>query len=174
MSRIGSNTVVVTTSKQKEDFESELGYHRREWLVQRIGWALMAAFLGAALLGFFGDGLVSDRQIGDPSVVTLQYERFARYASPARIEITIAPAAAAQGTVSFEVNEPYMHAFEVRSIVPEPRSVETTHDGVRFTFDARPATATIVFDLIPQKIGRQLAVFKVADRELTFRQFIYP
>jgi hypothetical protein len=165
---------VVTTSKEREDFESELGYHRREWLVQRIGWALMAAFLGAAVLGFFGDGIVSDRKIGDPSVATLQYERFARYASAARIEITIAPAVAAQGAVSFEVNESYIHTFEVRSIVPEPRSVATTHDGVRFTFDARPAPATIVFDMIPQTIGPQLAVFKVGDRKLTFRQFIYP
>jgi hypothetical protein len=165
---------LVTTSKQREDFESELEYHRREWVAQRIGWVGMALFIGAAVLGFVGGGVASDRQVGDASVAAIRYERFARYASPARIEITIAPAAAAQGTVSFEVNESYMHAFEVQSIVPEPRSVETKNERIRFTFDASSAPASIVLDVMPETIGRQRAVFKIADRELTFRQFIYP
>lgn len=38
----------------------DLPFQRREWAVQRIAWAAMAAVLTAALLGLFGSGPVSD------------------------------------------------------------------------------------------------------------------
>jgi hypothetical protein len=164
----------VSASKHEDDFHSELKYHQREWVVQRIGWGAMVVFIGAAALGVFGHGIVSDASIGDASVATIKFERFARHASPARIEIAIAPAAAAAGMVSFEVNESYLNAFEVQSIVPEPRKVETHGERLRFTFDARATPSTIMLAVVPEKIGRKLAVFKVADRELRFEQFIYP
>jgi hypothetical protein len=164
----------LSTRKHANDFQSELEYHRREWVVQRIGWGAMVVFVGAAALGLFGHGILSDASIGDASVATVKFERFARHASAARIEIAIAPAAAASATVSFEVNASYLNAFEVRSIVPEPRKVETNGERIRFTFDARATPTTIMLVVVPEKIGRKLAVFKVADRELRFEQFIYP
>jgi hypothetical protein len=163
----------MTGTREENPFTSAREYHEREWLVQRVGWIAMGAFIVAALLGLFGDGPLSDRTIGEANVATLSFQRFARYASSVQIELTIA-SPAPDGAISIEVNESYLIDFEIESIVPEPARVETNDDRLRFVFDAGAMPATIKFDVVPARIGRKFAVFEVAGRELRFEQFIYP
>jgi hypothetical protein len=161
-------------AKEQADFQAEGRFHEREWFIQRIGWGLMLVFVVAAALGLFGNGLLSQRHRGDSQTATLTYERFARYASSQRLELTIAPQTATAGEVSFDINEAYLSAFELKTVVPEPQTVEAVGDWVRFRFAANGAPATITLDLMPEKIGTRNGVIKVRDRELAFAQFIYP
>jgi uncharacterized membrane protein YcaP (DUF421 family) len=46
-----------TKTKQQDGAESDLAFHRREWRLERIGWAGIAIVLLLALAGVFGGGL---------------------------------------------------------------------------------------------------------------------
>jgi len=162
----------MASAKGRADFHFEGRFHEREWLIQRIGWGCMVAFVVAAILGLFGNGLLSEQRIGDARTATLKYENSGRHAASLRLELTIATQAA--GEVSFDVNEAYLNSFELKTIVPEPSAVESLGEWLRFKFAANGTPTTITLDLMPDKIGRKDGVIKVGDRELHFSQFIYP
>ncbi len=63
-------------------------FQRREWLVQRIGWTLLAACLAAACVGVFGDGPVA-RQTSGAGEVHVELDRFARRHSPTQWSISV-------------------------------------------------------------------------------------
>jgi uncharacterized membrane protein YcaP (DUF421 family) len=46
-----------TKTKQQDGTESDLAFHRREWRIERIGWAGIAVVLLLALGGVLGGGL---------------------------------------------------------------------------------------------------------------------
>jgi uncharacterized membrane protein YcaP (DUF421 family) len=50
-------TSTNTKTKQQEGTEFDLAFHRREWRIERIGWAGIAVVLLLALAGVFGGGL---------------------------------------------------------------------------------------------------------------------
>ena len=79
---------------------------RRSWVVQRIGWGVMAALLLAALLGLFGTGPLSRATATAPGgAVTLDYDRFGRYLGPATLLIRVGPGAAPGGVRSIGSRE---------------------------------------------------------------------
>lgn len=162
----------MNKAQARKNFHDELDYHRREWLIERIGWAAMLAFIIAAVLGFFGNGPVSTKTVGDASSATLTYERFLRFASPELIEINVA--AGRPGPIAVEVNESYLREFEITSIAPTPRSAALVGDRYRFEFDLAAVPTTIAIRLTPEKIGRKHGSVAVAGTQLDFAQFVYP
>lgn len=49
------------------EVSQDLNFQRREWVVQRVGWVVMAVLLVAALLGLFGPGPLSKSIAGSAS-----------------------------------------------------------------------------------------------------------
>lgn len=162
----------MNKTQAHEDFHDELQYHEREWLVERIGWALLFAFVLAALFGFFGEGPVSTRTVGDAKAATLTYDRFLRYASPTLLEIAVARGR--PGPIAVEVSEAYLRHFEITSIAPSPRIAALVGDRYRFEFDLETVPTTIAIRLKPERIGRKHGSFAVAGTQLDFAQFVYP
>lgn len=57
---------------------TDLAFQRGDWRRERIGWALMTLLVVAAVLGLFGEGLLSSRTVGGGTVFALTHERTAR------------------------------------------------------------------------------------------------
>jgi hypothetical protein len=161
-------------TKQQEDFESALIFHHHEWRIQRIGWALIAAFLLLALAGVFGGGPLSHARTGDATSGNVEYERYVR--SGADTVLTVSPSAAAgQGVTRIEITASYLHAFRVEHITPQPSSVRVNGERLVYEFAVSSSPAVVAFHLHPADLGRHTAVVVIdAGPPLAIRQFTYP
>src|SRR6187401_3025470 len=71
------------------EIDENYEHHVRGWRFKRIGWAVMAAFIAAALGGFLGPGPFSKKSAQGQGDLRVKYERIARYHSPVHLELTV-------------------------------------------------------------------------------------
>ena len=159
-------------------FGEDLVFQRREWQVERFGWAVMVVFIVAALAGVLGGGgLVARTTVADAAGSTeVRYARFARYASPTTLHINLAASASGR-PIRLRVSDRYLSEMTVRAITPPPTSTAIADRQHVFVFErsAPPASATIRFELEPTAVGRHLGWIAVDEAApLSFTQFIYP
>lgn len=165
----------MTRTRGKGSAEPDLAYHRREWTVQRVGWAAMALFLLAAIAGLFGSGPVSRTRSGDPARGSIDYERFARYGTETPLSICAAHAATPATQLMVAIPRDYLDSFAVESIVPEARSMRGSSERIEFVFDITAERSCIEFRLQPTHVGRARGLFSVSPgTPLPVSQFIYP
>src|SRR5688572_1556672 len=109
--------------KAPAEILQDLPFHRRQWIVQRIGWGLAVVVLALALAGVFGDGPLSHVRAGNEAL-HVEYERFLRRDDSTEIHFEVR----ASGTdeVRIGVSSEYLHTFRIESILPYPERVETT------------------------------------------------
>lgn len=165
------------SERSREAFlEEDLEFQRRQWRVERVGWAVMVVIIVAALAGVFGAGGLVARATASAGSTEVQYARFARYAAPTAIEVKVA--AAANGRpIRLRVSDRYLSAMNVRAITPPPASTAIADREHVFVFErsVSPAAATIRFDLEPAAMGRHdgwIAIDEAAP--VFFTHFIYP
>jgi hypothetical protein len=156
----------------------DLEFQRRAWVVQRIGWGVMALLVLAALIGLFGPGLISSAAIGEQGQpLRVEYNRFVRNQSPTSLTIQIGPGAAREGEARIWLDRTYLESVLVQQITPEPDRVEAGPDRLIYVFTAaQPDQPTAVqFHLQPQQGGLlQGRVGLVDGQPLSFGQFVYP
>jgi hypothetical protein len=159
-------------------FEEDLQFQRRQWRVERFGWAAMVVVIVAALVGVFGGGgFIAHTSASDSAGSTeLQYARFARYASPTTLHINLTASASGRPT-RVRVSDRYLSEMNVRAITPPPTSTAIADRQHVFVFErlASRGSTTIRFELEPAAMGRHhgwIAVDEAAP--LSFTQFIYP
>lgn|SRR5688572_24056408 len=154
--------------------ETDLVFMRAEWLIQRIGWGLVAMLVLAGLLGVFGDGPLARAQVAGPTAL-IEFDRFTRRASDSEWKI-IPKGASADGKVSVMVSAPFAESFEITDVLPPPASARLESDHWRFEFDAtRLAGAPIVFHVRAQHAGRHAGEIQVgAGAPLLVSQLVYP
>ena len=147
------------------------------WL-HRIGWTAMALVLAAALAGLMGTGPLSSRTADVGPSLKVQYDRFARYHSPASLHVTVAhPPGADQLRLS--LNREFLEAIELESVTPQPARVELASGGQTYVFDSprlAAGNAEIVFRYRPERTMRDLsgAVRLDGGPAAAFSQFVYP
>jgi hypothetical protein len=157
----------------------DLDFERRGWVVQRIGWGILALVLLATLLGLTGNGPFSQASAGSPeSPLRVEYERFVREDAPAELRVFLGRGAVREGRVAVWIDREYLGRAEVRDVVPEPESVEVRPDRLTFVFRA-PVTGDAPlearFDLEPRRFGRWTGRVGLPDGEpLRISQFVYP
>lgn len=161
--------------KNNLDIEEDLDFARREWAIQRVSWAVMGLLGLAALLGLFGEGLLSKASTGaEASPVQLQYERFGRRESPMEATMRLQPTGQeAQVWISRE----YLEGMEIDAIAPEPDSVEAATDRLLYTFALEEPNQpiTVTMHLKPQHFGVYRGELGVpAGEAQRFTQYIYP
>jgi hypothetical protein len=159
-------------------FGEDLVFQRREWQVERFGWAVMVVIIVIALSGVLGGGgLVARATVADAAGSTeVRYARFARYASPTTLHINLAASASGR-PIRLRVSDRYLSEMSVRAITPPPTSTVIADRQHVFVFErsAAPASATIRFELEPTASGRHLGWIAVDEAApLSFTQFIYP
>lgn len=161
-------------ARELEEFRAEQTFHEREWLVQRIAWALLAVFVVAGMAGLFGGGPLSKRTLR-ADAGTLEIERFARRS--ATEEWTIRPAAAPDPNAPFtlRISSSFLERYEITSIVPEPESTTLSGREVSFVFDASAPDGAIVFHVEPGHLGPSEGSFALGGAApVRVRQFVYP
>jgi len=158
-------------------FDEDIGFQRRQWRVERFGWAAMVLVIIAALAGVLGGGgIVELATASDSTSLTeVRYARFARYSSSTTLEVNVTASASGR-PMRLSISDQYLGAMNVRAITPSPISTSIASRQHVFVFDrAASAAATIRFELVPQSIGRHegwIAVDGAAP--VFFSHFVYP
>jgi hypothetical protein len=149
-------------------------FHRREWLAQRVGWALLALILLAGLAGVFGRGPLAEQRI-ETAAVRLDYERFVRRGAPTRWELTLLSPSAG-GTADIAIDAAFASNFEIHSIQPEPSSTSLSGGRWIYSFETRDDGETlVVFVVQPERIGRHEGAIHVGSSPpLMLSQLTYP
>ncbi len=156
----------------------DLDFQRREWLVERVGWAAMALLILAGLLGLLGGGPLARATAGDRGgPVWLEYDRFERYRSPATLRLHLSARQWPEGRARVRLSREYLEGVQVERVVPEPESIEAGPDWftyvLRVTDPTRPPAVT--FDVKPERLWRLEGRIGLADGpELRFGQLVYP
>jgi hypothetical protein len=157
-----------------EDFEWERG----EWTFERIGWGLMALFLLAAMLGFFGTGPFSSRTAGEEGgLFWVDYQRFVRFNSPQELNVYVDPQLAQNGQMRLVIGGDFPHTGKQIDVSPEPDSVELSTGQMIYSWQVSEATGPmqISFHFYPMAVFSQRSIIgPEGAEEVELNQFVYP
>jgi hypothetical protein len=152
------------------DISEDMRHERREWKVQRVGWAAMAGFLVAAGLGLFGSGPLARTSAGGADL-RVDYPLFARLEAPDEIRVE---ARSTGPELRIAVSRDFLTDNELEAVTPEPVSVELEGDRLVHVFHAGPGVDRIVFALRAHQLGTQSAIVASGGAEVDLQQFVYP
>lgn len=155
--------------------EEDMRLQRSTWRIERLGWLGLAALVGAALAGLFGSGALSSRTAtGADGRLEINYGRFERNGATTTMQVALGEAK--QERVALRLNTPFLEAFTIQSVHPQPVAEIPRRDGAELVFAAtRGAPLRIYFSLRPERIGPVVGEVAIAGSAPTrFTQFIYP
>ena len=133
------------------EVDEDRAWQERFWTIQRIGWAVMALILLAALLGATGKGGPLASASARSPAGTIDYPRITRWQSSDQVAVRLP--ASASGKVNVELSPEFAETFTIESVEPEPSQVQATAHGDLFTFDVGNGGGEkeIVFNVRAQK-----------------------
>ena len=150
-------------------------HEEREWIVQRIGWAVMLLLAAAALAGLLGPGPLSDvaaGQIGSP--LRVEYERFVRYQAPGELRFYCRPEGKDKFQLSFD--RAFIEATEIKEISPEP--LETSAHGEKYSYTFRRTGGEeqlVTFRIEGDQFGKTKTEVQLEEgAKVELRQFYWP
>lgn len=161
------------------ELDEDMHVQRREWAVQRIGWAVMLLVVILGVVGLFGTGPIStgSTEAGDGALAA-GYQRFIRHDGRTSLSFTVA------GNLANESNEielwlptSYLEAVEVQGISPQPAESKGAGDRTIFVFsvDDPSSSIDVEFSLRPRDMGRLHGEAGVTDGPtVRFDQISYP
>jgi hypothetical protein len=162
------NSQQVETVESELEIEEEIGLHKKGWVVQRVGWVLLFAFILSAVLGLFGEGPLSKRVVNTGTIKT-EYERFGRHEHETPIKFD----SKSESISIVSVPQHYLNEFKLSKVVPEPESQSSSEGYINYTFKGEHNyNVTFYFD--PLKFGNESGVIKVNSYSIPFNQTIYP
>jgi hypothetical protein len=147
-------------------------FQRREWIFQRLGWALLALITLAALAGLFGDGPLANASAGNDRLA-LEYERFTR--SKAETEWRITLKGGEPGRVAVAIDGALASEFKILAIHPEPVQTKVAGRTHVYLFDVADRDSIVEFVVEPQRMGSHESSIRMnGSPPLRIRQFAYP
>jgi hypothetical protein len=168
----------VSDRSRSLQIEEDLTFQRHQVRFERIGWAVMALLLIAALLGLLGSGPLGTTTAGDAdSPIRVRYGRLERKDNATSLSVTVDPAAIGAGQVRLWLDAAWAESFVIESIVPEPESVEVGPDRLAFVFaaEAGHGPVEIIFHVRYERWGWQRGAIGLdGGPTLRLPQFIYP
>ena len=151
------------------EIEESIEVQKKGWVVQRVGWILMGVFVAMAAFGFFGDGIVSKKNILSGNQ-KLEYQHYSRFESRMELKFEL-NANTQQNIISFPVN--YLEKFQIESILPEPHHNQSGNERVNYFFEGN-GPMKIIFFLVPKSIGKMEADVFANNQRFQFNHLIYP
>ena len=148
--------------------EENMSLHKAGWVIQRIGWGLMFAFLIAAVLGLFGEGPLSERKIHSGNI-EVEYDRFGRYEHGMLVRIQ----SRKETISSISISEEYLETFRINTIVPRPSKEIAANGTVEFQFEG-PTNTVVAFYTMPVERKTVNGLFRVNNDSFSIKQTIYP
>ena len=167
----------MSEEKQASDLqlEANLTHERIEWRVQRISWALLLVFCGAAVAGFLGPGPLGKKQAGKiGSELYIEYDRYIRNRAPYSIKVYSRPDTGDRFTL--RLDRALIERTEIRQIQPEPVETTAAGDHYEFHFKASGGPEQLVtFHFEPDSFGAlSTAVSLNAKHRHNIKQFVWP
>ena len=160
------------------EVEQDLTFERRSYRAQRIGQGLLAAFVLAAIAGFFGNGPFDRAKAADESGgLRVEYPRFTRRLTDWEMVVEVGPAAAQGREFQLWFDRSFAERFTLEGALPEP--LDTAVDGdrvlLRFRREEDPAAARVRCVVRPLQSGRgEMQLGVVGGPAVTLRYFVYP
>jgi hypothetical protein len=164
-----ANKQSVETVKHTLQLDENLHQHKKGWVIQKVGWAVLYIGLILAILGVFGSGPLSykTQSVNGNSI---KYERFLRYEAETEMTFGVTDAT---DTITLQVPQQYMDYIKFASISPSPLGNQTVGGETVFYFSGR-GTASIHCDLMAKKTGSVTATIMVNKTPFTIAHQIYP
>lgn len=144
--------------------------------LEKLGYLLLFGFIGAALLGLFSRGWLSDRVITNPDrTVQLKYDRFARQQSEMQLVLHLRPQGRTPAVV--QLGGDFADNYEIVAVQPQTAQMVTTGRGMIITLPTSSASASTALYLTVQakSFGRyQSEAVLNGHPPLRFTQLVYP
>lgn len=156
--------------------EQNLPVEEKTQKVERIAWYIFALFLVLALLGLFGDGLMSNaRRSTSDNKLTIESQRFERYESPTELVVELSPEATA-ATTEIGIDNSLLEYLEIENLTPTGQFSRAEGSKTYFTFQTTERqSARININAETKKIGLARGDISVTNGPaLQVTQFIYP
>lgn len=168
-----------STARSPLQLSEDMPFLRKIWLAQRIGWAVMALVVVAALLGVFGGGPLSTAVAGERGgALWVEHDRFARLGASYDLRVHWGPGQAdADGSVRVWVGLAFLQRHSIEHVSPQPQSVEAGEDRLIYVFkSADPAKGgSATFSFTTARAGRgDAAVGLPNGATVHFWQIVYP
>lgn len=166
----------MPTKERSLNIRDDVVFERRQWFIQRLGWALMTLVLLLALAGLFGGGPLS-RTSATSGTLHTEYERFVRANSRATVHVTAR--ATINNRVRLAIDRNYLDELGLESVQPPPSHVASTTGEIIFEFEA-PAgqDVNVAIDATPPAAGFASGTIRALDttREASvqIKHLIYP
>jgi hypothetical protein len=103
---------------------------RGGWVVSRLSWVLMAAFIFAASIGFTGSGGHFSRHWHADGSTKIDSPAISRWYAADHLSITLS----ADNGANVLLPKEFAEAFEIEAVAPLPQSVAATEQGLLYTF----------------------------------------
>jgi len=157
------------------EITQDLPFQEREWRSQRIGWAVMALVVLAALLGLFGDGPLGQASAGDPAKgLGVSYARFSRFQSTTELAVRFPPESGPE--VRVLLSRSFADRVTMKAIVPPPAAHEGGDDAVVYIF--RPgqgqSMSSITFSYEPNSSGTLDGWVRKDSSVVPFSGWVFP
>ncbi len=163
-----------TKRRELDEFRAEETFHRREWMVQRMGWLVLALLLIAACAGLLGNGPLAHQRIATRTGLLL-LDRFARRDGPTQWRVEPNADANERAALKVRISSQLLEHFEIVAITPNPVDQAISANSVVFTFHVVAPGSHIVFHVEPQHVGWNAGQFQIGDSApVLVRQFVYP
>jgi hypothetical protein len=162
------------------ELDDDEPFQLREARFQRVGSAVLVAFVIAALAGLFGSGPLSDATAEVPGGLRVEYRRLAQYETPDSLTIRLPAADATRPERRVWLDRHYLEDVRVEGVTPLPQRVEATDRGSVYVFPVAPGHPLVVtFQMQPERLGVVRGAVGVdrADGEgpsVAFRQLVWP
>lgn len=154
----------------------DLRFQGRQWSLQRVAWVVAAAVLVAALLGLFGDGVLSGRTAEEDGL-EVRFERVERHRAPSTVTIEVETRHGDGDVVELFVDRSWIEGVLVEGSTPEPEGVNGAEDRVVFSFAVEPGQEKVAvsLDVAHQGLGEQAGRIGVpGGPQVEIRQFVLP
>ena len=154
--------------------------HRLGWTLERIGWGFMAATMLAAVVGLFGNGLLSTAETSGADAATVRYPRFGRAHSPFELEVGwSAGASDAEGPrdAVLWIDRAYLDDFAIEEVRPPPVAVTLDSKRIQYSFRVSEPNVRVAveFTLRAKHGGVFSGSLGFGEQPgLTVRQYIFP
>jgi hypothetical protein len=159
------------------EIEEDPDHEQREWLLQRIGWALVGGLLLAGMLGLFGGGPLTHATLRHPQAgLQVSYDRYIRRNASTSLRVIVEPEADGR-TARFWISRSYLEHFNVASVMLEPERTEHSQDRVIFHVPMQQPSlaASVTFQMEADEIGRvEGRIGTSGGRSLPIEQVVYP
>jgi hypothetical protein len=157
------------TQSRSYPVRETMAFQRRSWMIQRVGWVVLALIALAGLAGLTGPGLLSDSTAGSPAL-SAQYQRFQRETKLTRFIVRLPGG----GEPRLKLGHEFQTSYEISDVQPQPSRSDAGADGLTWQFDPVPGVLVVVIWARPRQFGPVTVDLQGGDARLTLRCFVYP